>query len=107
MKRIASNDMSAFLKHRFPLAEDRIAKLVLPVDLKQAEVDRLIDFLEALVMPPEVSKPQWPFAGDIDEDEDEDEEFEDIEDDDSEDDPFDHDIALIADKDLASTPPAK
>lgn len=64
MKRIHTTDGPEFLKHRFPLSEDRIAKLVLPVNLTRKEAERISDFLDALVLEPLKPKATWPFADD-------------------------------------------
>ena len=64
MKRIHTTDGPEFLKHRFPLSEDRIVKLVLPVNLTQKEANRISDFLDALVLEPLKPKATWPFADD-------------------------------------------
>ncbi len=71
MKRIHTTDGPEFLKHRFPLCEDRIAKLVLPVNLTRKEAERISDFLDALVLEPVKPNSTWPFADD-DTDEDDD-----------------------------------
>lgn len=62
MKRTNACDSTEFLKHHFPLSEDRIAKLVLPVDLSQKEADRLTEFLDALVLETRPRSARWPFA---------------------------------------------
>lgn len=64
MKRIHTTDGHEFLKHHFPLSEDRIAKLVLPVNLTRKEAERISDFLDALVLEPLKPKAMWPFADD-------------------------------------------
>lgn len=64
MKRIHTTDGPEFLKHRFPLSEDRIAKLVLPVNLTRKEAERISNFLDALVLEPLKPKATWPFADD-------------------------------------------
>jgi len=69
MKRTQSTDAPEFLKHRFPLSEDRIAKLVLPVNLTRKEVQRISDFLDALVLESLDSESEWPFEDDDDPDE--------------------------------------
>ncbi len=57
---------TAFLKHRLPLDEDRIVKLVLPVDLTALEAGRIQAFIEALVLPDEEQEAQdWPFPSGI------------------------------------------
>jgi hypothetical protein len=71
MKRIHTTDGPEFLKHHFPLSEDRIAKLVLPVNLTRKEAERISDFLDALVLEPVTPKATWPFSDD-DTDEDDD-----------------------------------
>ena len=40
-----------FIEHRFPLCENRIATLRLPIDLTNAEVERLTKFMAALAQP--------------------------------------------------------
>jgi hypothetical protein len=40
-----------FIEHRFPLCGDRIATLRLPIDLTNAEVERLSRFMAALAQP--------------------------------------------------------
>lgn len=69
MKRTQTTDAPEFLKHRFPLSEDRIAKLVLPVNLTRKEVQRISDFLDALVLESLNSESEWPFEDDDDLDE--------------------------------------
>ena len=92
MKRTSHDGETVFLKHRFPLSENRIVKLVLPVDLTPQEANRLQDFINALVLDPDANRDQWPYAitddpeefdniddwdEDLDEDEDEDEDEDD------------------------------
>lgn len=69
MKRIHTTDGPEFLKHHFPLRNDRIAKLVLPVNLTRKEVQRISDFLDALVLEPVDPESGWPFEDDDDPDE--------------------------------------
>lgn len=67
-----------FIKHRFPLDEDRIVKLVLPVDLDDEEAERLCAFVDTLVLyrvkdifaskSGKRVKATWPFAAEDDED---------------------------------------
>lgn len=73
MKRIHTTDGPEFLKHHFPLSEDRIVKLMLPVNLTRKEAHRISDFLDALVLEPAKPNATWPFAdGVLEDDEDED-----------------------------------
>jgi hypothetical protein len=44
-----------FIVHRFPLREDRIVVLQLPIDLTIEEADRLSNFIAALTQPDEVT----------------------------------------------------
>lgn len=65
MKHISDDGDTVFLKHHFPLDEDRIAKLVLPIDLTSREVERLQAFLNALVIPSfSGGNALWPFDTD-------------------------------------------
>jgi hypothetical protein len=69
MKSIPHQDDVQFLKHRLPLSEDRIVKLVLPVDLTAGEAMRIQEFVDALVLPirkTRSAEADWPF--DVEED---------------------------------------
>lgn len=85
-----TQDGSVFLKHRLPLGTDRIAKLVLPVDLSAREAIHIQQFIDALILPIQPKKSvevDWPFDRDGDDflvdgldDDDEEEELEEEED---------------------------